>query len=341
MKKFTHALIACKAVQRLQSVELSDKNKPYANFLYDWFAAHKDKVIQGAWYPDKVICDMSTSHVYKYTPVADLAAYTDLLRAGQPFKTEKASKFPATSLFRGLPQTSLQCAIGQRSPLYYLPYTIDSGNNLPERCEALSHSVVDNLRIREAEPTGSSLLPTDDHIALVLFMLSHYVADAHMPMHCDSRQDDFIGFNIHAEAEDRWNREVVKYYKINIEKQNFAMDAVTGFPQLFDDGTYQDSILYAVDQKLAARPFRIGYGEANDNVREYILAVSQYSYLNSYAWLPPGLSADHLDRERLQCASGLTFKEMSTAALADAIDAVARVWLHDLRRYGIWKEQNR
>ncbi len=329
MKKFTHALIACKAVERLQTVELSDKNKPFADELLEWFKAHKDNVIQGTWYPDKVICDMSTSHIYKYTPVG---ATVEGLSAGVTHE----SLLP--SVFRNLPATSLQFAIGRKSPLCALPFTVDPGTNLPDRCEALSHSVIDNLRIREAEPEGSPLLPTDDHIALVLFMLSHYVADAHMPMHCDSRKDSFLGFNVHAEAEDRWNREVVRYYRVSIQNQCFTMDEQSGFPKLFPDEKYEESVLFAVDKKLASRPFQVGYGSGNDNVREYVLAISQYSYLNSYAWLPYGLTGAQFDRETLQAPGGLPFNEMSIAALADAIDAVARVWLHDLRRFVKWKE---
>jgi hypothetical protein len=35
----------------------------------------------------------------------------------------------------------------------------------------------------------------------------------------------------------------------------------------------------------------------------------------------------------------MTFREMSLASLSDAVDAVARVWLRDLRRYMKWTNE--
>jgi len=327
MKKFTHALIACKAVERLQKVELSDQNKPFADFLLEWFAGHKDGVIRGAWYPDSLIGDKSTSHVLKHQPAA-VGAIDDNVRA------TGRSPLPAPTL----PSTSLQYAIGRASPLFNQPYVVSKGNNLPERCEALSHAVIDNLRIRESEPKGSPLTPTDNHVALLLFMLSHYVADAHMPMHCDARDDEFPGFNLHSAAEERWEREVVRFYKIDRPNQRFIYNE-SGFPLLVEDDAYADSMLKAVEEELERRPFRIGYGDENDNVREYMLAVCLYSWLTCCAWLPYEAEIESIDRTLLQTPAGLPFREVSVAALADAIDAVARVWLHDLRRFCWWKEE--
>lgn len=343
MKKFTHALIACKAVERLQKVALSDQNKPFADFLLEWFAAHKDGVIRGAWYPDEVIGDKSTSHVLKHTPNGKGALGVS---AGNPVPpaSGESEAFSAEApgrrqgAFRSLPTPSLQYAIGRASPLYNQPYAVNPNNNLPERCEALSHAVIDNLRIREREPKGSPLTPTDNHVALILFMLSHYVADAHMPMHCDARDDEFLGFNLHSATEEAWEREVVRYYKIDRPNQRFIYNE-QGYPFLVMSEGYSDSILAAVTDELERREFRVGYGQDNENVREYILAVTQFSYLTSYAWLPAGLTLDAFDRPNLQTPHGLTFREMSIAALADTIDAVSRVWLHDLRRFCWWKEK--
>ena len=69
MKKYTHAWIAFKAIERLESAHIL-KNKKYADNLIKWFKDHKDGVIQGAWYPDMVIKDMGNSHVLKFTPTS-------------------------------------------------------------------------------------------------------------------------------------------------------------------------------------------------------------------------------------------------------------------------------
>ena len=40
----------------------------YARSLVRWFKNYRDFVVQGAWYPDEVLCDQGSSHGAKYTP---------------------------------------------------------------------------------------------------------------------------------------------------------------------------------------------------------------------------------------------------------------------------------
>ena len=321
MKKYTHAWIAFKAVERLQKVSLTDENKKFADFLIAWFENHKDGVIRGAWYPDEVIVDNSTSHIMKYVP----------------------GSADAADLFRALPATSLLYKNGKDSPLRKKDYTIDKKYNLPERCEALSHSVIDNLKIQQREDKGSPLTPTDNHIALILFMLSHYVADAHMPLHCDDRPGDVAGIDLHGAIENAWEVEVVQFYDIDRYNQRFHYNP-DGFPLLKQDPCYAGSILKSVEDELAKREFQIGYGQGNDSVLEYMHAVSQYSYLLSYSYLPQGFDPAELDTKKtlqMKNGAGLSFKAMSLIALADAVDSVARVWLRDLRRFKRWEKEEK
>lgn len=322
MKKFTHAWIAFKAIQRLRDAQLTDENRAFADILIRYFSDHKDGVIRGAWYPDTVIVDNGTSHVMKYVPVA----------------APPGSPVPAMD-FRVLPSKSLIYQNGRNSALHNKAFTIDSMYNLPERCEALSHAVIDNLRIMDREPKGSPLSPTANHAALVLFMLSHYIADAHMPLHCDDRPGTVHGFNLHDAVEDVWNQEVVQFYNIDRCNQRFVYDA-GGFPLLKDDPEYPASILKAVEDELAAREFQVAYGQGNGNVREYMHAVCQYSYLLAYDYLPSGYDPAPLSADCLEVPGGMRFRQMSIIALADAVDAVARIWLRDLRRFKRWENEN-
>ena len=89
---------------------------------------------------------------------------------------------------------------------------VDPKDNLPDRCESITESVVDHLKIQESEEKGSAVSPTDNQVALLLFMLSHYIADAHMPLHCDGRQFS-EGKDIHAQMEKEWEDEVKNYYE--------------------------------------------------------------------------------------------------------------------------------
>jgi len=154
MKKFTHAWLAFMAIKRLEGADLSRTDRKYANSLIEWFKRHRDGVIQGAWYPDSVIKDMANSHVLKLTPSAR-----------------------AENKFRRLPTTYLNYKYGKSSPVKKKSFTINDYDNLPDRCESIAQSVVDNLKMQESEDKGSPVAPTDNQIALLLFMLmgiSHF-----------------------------------------------------------------------------------------------------------------------------------------------------------------------
>jgi hypothetical protein len=177
MKKFTHAWLAFMAIKKLEETKLSGTDRRYADNLLEWFKDHKDDVTQGAWYPDSVIKDMANSHVLKLTPLDE-----------------------AGNKFRRLPSTYLNYEYGKKSSLRKISFMVEKSDNLPDRCESIAHSVIDNLKMLEREDKGSPVSPTANHIAILLFMLSHYVADAHMPFHCDSRRFS-EGMNFHAYIE--------------------------------------------------------------------------------------------------------------------------------------------
>lgn len=313
VKKYTHAWLAFKAIERLENADFSDTNKPYADGLIRWFKNHKDGVIQGAWYPDEVIKDMATSHVLKFTPAVQ-----------------------GEDSFRVLPSKSLLYHAGRNAALHNQPYLIDPDDNLPERCEALAHAVIDNLKTQESEDKGSPVAPTDNQVALVLFMLSHYVADAHMPLHCDSRRFS-IGAELHGIMEQRWEDEVEEHFAVDRPNERFFYDP-HGYPLSSNNPNYGTSLLAAAESELAGRDFVISWGTGNNNVREYMLAVCQYSYLVSYRFIPQNYDHTTVTAANWQGLSteGLDFAALSTAALADAIDSIAKVWFRVWRRYMRW-----
>ena len=124
MKKYTHAWIAFSAIRRLQSIPQSDPDSKPARAIVNWFRNHKDGVIRGAWYPDSIVKDNATSHVLKVTPVPS-----------------RQGSFPA------LPTKMRLSRLRSKSPCLQMGYRVEPLDNLPERCEALAHSVIDNLRV--------------------------------------------------------------------------------------------------------------------------------------------------------------------------------------------------
>ena len=312
MKKYTHAWLAFRAIERLNRLPAAAPDKPYAVHLVNWFMRHKDGVIQGAWYPDEVIRDNAQSHVLKFTPAA----------AG-----------PST--FRSLPPGLNLLALGQKSALYRQPYQIATGDNLPERCESLAHAVINSLQVQTTEGKGSPIAPTNNYVALFLFMLSHYVADAHMPLHCDSRKFS-EGGDLHARLEAGWEKEVTQAYAIDAANERFLYNQ-DGYPWAKAPAG-GDTLLKKVDEALAQRPFTPEWGPGNDNVRDYMTAICQHAYLTAYAFLPAGIDETNVDLSQWPASpgQGLPTEALGLAVLTDAVDSIARVWLRIWRRYLQW-----
>jgi hypothetical protein len=316
VKQFTHAWLAFMAIKRLEETKLSHINRKYADSLINWFKRHKDGVIQGAWFPDSVIKDMASSHVLKFTP-AD----------GTALK------------FRRLPATYLSYQYGKSSPVRKKAFTIDKNDNLPDRCESIAHSVIDHLKIQESEDKGSPVSPTDNQVALLLFMLSHYIADAHMPFHCDSRRFS-EGDDLHGHMEGEWDDIIKRHYQIDESNERFFYDP-DGYPlrDLSNDQEYQSSFLKTVDDVLRDRKFILSWGAGNGNVWDFMSAVCQHSYLLSYRFLPPQYDHTNVTLGNWQSLGSISFADLSVGIFSDAVDSVARVWFRVWRRYLKWKEE--
>jgi hypothetical protein len=312
MKQFSHAWLAFKAIERLEKADLGN-DRQNADELIRWFWDHRDGIIRGAWYPDMIFKDMATSHVYKFTP-----------QAGPPAE------------FGSLPATSQVKPYALQSPVVGLSYVLAAGNNLPERCEALAHSIVDNLKIQQKEDKGSPVSPTSNHIATRLFILSHYIADAHMPLHCDSRKFS-DGKNVHGKIESLWDDEVRDCYELDLMNERFYYNR-EGYP-LRVQAAYNKSFLKKVEEGFAERKFTISYGSGT-NVLTCMETICQYSYLLAYAFIPPAYDETNVNTKNFKKLPGqvLDFTRLSEVVFIDAIDAIARIWLHVWRRYLEWKE---
>ncbi len=312
MKQFSHAWLAFKAIERLEKANLG-KDRQNADELIRWFWDHRDGVIRGAWYPDMVIKDMATSHVLKLTPLTQ-----------------------GPGVFGKLPATSKIKYYAVRSPVYELAYKQDPDTNLPERCEALAQSVIDNLKMVDTENKGSPVSPTNNHTATRLFMLSHYIADAHMPFHCDSRKFS-KGVDLHALIEGLWDDEIRNFYEIDFLNERFYYNP-EGYPLRKQPG-FEASFLSQVEQGFAERKFTPSFGDGT-NVRACMLTVCQYSYLLAYAFIPPNFNETNITAQNWQSLQGQTpdFKQLSVIVFTDAIDAIARIWLNVWSRYLEWKK---
>ena len=318
MKQYTHAWLAFTAVKRLKHVapQLTAKNKTVTKNLVRFIMHHEDDIIQGAWYPDAVIKDMGNSHVLKITPSTQ-----------------------ATNQFKKLPTTHLVYNHTRNSQLKNQSFAIEKNDNLPDRCESIIHSIIDNAKMQKNEDKGSPVSPTNNHIALRFFMLSHYFADAHVPFHCDSRKFS-SGANIHAKMEKKWDVLIKFHYAIDSNNKRFLYDRY-GFPlrRMNRDAQYQSSYLKRIEDELNGRRFRVSYGTSKDNTWDFASAICQHSYLMSYEFIPGNYNHRNVTANNWDSIGSISFDDLSVAVLSDAIDSISRVWFRAWRRYMKWAKQ--
>ena len=295
------------ALKRLQYADIPKENKDDAKSLVKWFHDFRDFTIVGSWYPDEVFKDMTPSHIIKYVPAGE-----------------------GEVKFKSLPKTMEMFGEGKKSPLYGKPFTITMGN-CADRCESISHSIVDNFKILQSEDRGCPISTSSNHIAMRFFILSHYIADCHMPLHCDCRSFS-SGANIHGFIESEWDKEVKKSYRIDTANNRFFY-APDGYP-LPDK---MSPLIQAVEDEVVNREYLHSWGTGNSNTWDYMSAVSEYSYLMAYRLIPAEFKDTELTKEMYKASEAYAnLEEYSRVILCDAIDSIARIWLHVWSRYRQW-----
>jgi len=310
MKKYTHAWLAMMAMKRIEKASIPDKQKEDAKALVKWFKDYRDFVISGAWYPDSVFKDMSSSHILKYTPDPE-SSYTS---------------------FRAMPDTLGLYKAGQDSPLLNQPYSILSGN-LCDRCESFTESLIDSFKILDSENSGEPIVPSCNHIAMRFFILSHYIADCHMPLHCDARS--FAKKNeVHAFIEEQWDEQVRASYAVDEANNRFLYDP-EGYPLKLEGVT---PMMKSIEKELVSREFVWAWGPGCKNTWDYMSGISQYSYLLAYKMVPADREPDKITTAVYKKSEAYTehFEEYSSIVLMDAIESIAKVWLHAWCRYRDW-----
>lgn len=317
MKQYTHAWLAMLAIKRLEKIEIpetvnaSGKPTPLARdakLLVRLFKNYRDFVVTGAWYPDHVLSDNAGDYSHSLK-------HTTFLAGEKP----QFFKMPDTM--------EVYQYMKSHSPIYKnkVPYLVVKGN-LHDRCDAMAHTIVDNFKIQYHEEKGNPILPSSTHMALRFFMLSHYLADAHMPLHCDARS---LG-KIHASIEGEWENQIKKSYNIDMDNERFFYDP-NGYPLATADMT---PLIKAVEEKVITRPFNYSWGSA-DGTREYAQAIGQYSFMLAQEMFPESLGDCTLTQYK-KSEVFANFDKYSAMLMADAVDSIARAWLHVWVRYRNW-----
>lgn len=344
MKQIAHAWVALMALERLKSSRVKSYikknfkkfylgksfdfyfNKQAQRFV-EFFDKHKDAFVQGAWFPDSVISDnLAGAHTFKMK---------------KPSKGSEEKE--ARKIDNETPEhlSSRRMLVGEaktKERVY-----VKEGYILPDRCEALGHAIRDMMLIQKDQLKGSDIMFNDDQITLYFLMLSHYVADAHVPPHSDAR-DFYTPPTIHPDMEKYWDKEIKKFYLFDGKRKVFDYD-IGGAPELKEKkDKFEGSFLYDVLKLLSERKWNPAdkkiFGENNKKIYDYVKAVCFDSYAVSNWFVPEMPTADY---KKIKILKDEKYKDslrkMSVHVLADAIDSVALVWLLMWDKYNKLKEK--
>ncbi len=291
MNQRTHAWIAVRAIALLEDEGNSKR-------LVDLLKPHARTASVGAWIPDHIDAKRSGSSIDNH-----------VLKI-KPYTGKEVARFTQK-------KDELLKEIGQHRMVYQFlqkdhcldaawwgkPYKGDvdrPGQHVPNRIMALSTMMKDLLLM--GDPAVDALIPgkvgfIDDlevqartcgeAAALYLFMLSHFIADASMPCHCDDRKLSGYDGGLHKELEAHWSSEVgTKFERKNLLSTNASGDEILEQAREIDgkfdlrfDGTPIPDLLPDHDAWLEA----VQVCRASFAVASIIAPYQDYPYDNSKA----------------------------------------------------------
>lgn len=213
----------------------------------------------------------------------------------------------------------------------------NNGGHLPARVNALCQTARDMFRMGDAEVvelTGiaskgaesiaKTLRYSPRNVAMVLWMASHYIADAHMPFHCDNRAlASTSKQDTHCDVENLWGKQVSQMFhakEILRKKPNDIFDAQPPSGSMFAD----------IDFGKGIKPLK----NSGDPWKEAVY-ICRASFATSFAIVPPEVSAVDNQSKAVSLHDILSkkdicgedrFRELSRAIMSDAANAIAMFW---------------
>lgn len=320
MKQYTHAWLSLRAMKLLEDKRSGfppDVQKYVDRFL-GFINSYPSTFVRGAWFPDSVISDnLQGGHTWKYE-------FSDNGRVNNYCPPDYNTCLPF-----------IQADLNKPLNL------ITSISALPDRCEALSQSIRDMIKIYNSLKKGDVIAFNFSQIALFFLMFAHYTADAHLPLHCDAR--DFNDpSTVHPDMEDIWEKEIFKYFDASKRFKQFDLDQDNNL-QFTNAPNYNTSFLSKIDVLLnnlqfTPKPNTTNYdlylGNTNKNIWDFLVGVCHVSFLTSVQLLPIGGPYNYktlkIQQEPILYNN---FIDRSPYILADAITSIAIVWLSTWMRW--------
>jgi hypothetical protein len=326
MNQSTHAWLAVQAYRKVAAASKTPEGKKNRlDGLEKLLGSNLRDVVVAAWLPDSLIKDMSFGHVFKNS------VYTgDQKERFRIDKKDLKSHLPQDA---EIPKKAFDLVPDAWwNGIYRVKE--NSGGHLPARVNALCQTTRDMLRMGDKdvqELTGvqsegariiaDSLLYSPRDIAMMLWMMSHYIADGHMPFHCDNRAlASSSAQKTHLAVEDLWGEEVPDLFHADSVLRKSAEEILAAECA----GEFKD-----LDLGRTIKPLK----NEGDPWKEAVY-ICRASFAASYALVPPEIAPVDDKTKKVGLVDMLNngfcgkdrFWNISRAIMMDSSNSIAMFW---------------
>ncbi|MFA5014163.1 MAG: hypothetical protein WC549_01290 [Actinomycetota bacterium] len=334
MKQRAHAWAALRALKILDDSKKAPK-------LVELLSYYLSDVWEGAWLPDTLIVHMGYGHIFKMDDNSKFIG----------FKAKaKRAKVPYQKLKSMLKGKRLCLEYIKNSKVLNKHYWSYEGH-LPNKVIALSQTAGDMLKmadypiafyVKKEKPKGYTGFLTEKsikdlslspnfsarHIALTFFILSHYICDCHMPLHCDLRDFNLKGKErrlpkeLHSSIEDKWEG----YFP---SKEILILNGQTKLSVSKIVGMFPENSIIKVD---IDKKYFFGKNICSIAGDEWLemANIARVSFALAREWI----SRDYKDVEELIKDKGeKDFEEVTNCIFHDAVQSIAMIWCKAWNRY--------
>ncbi|UCG04086.1 MAG: hypothetical protein JSW11_08875 [Candidatus Heimdallarchaeota archaeon] len=372
MKQQAHAWVALRALKLLDDWKKAPK-------LVELIFSYISEVWDGAWLPDIRLYDMSYGHIYKMDSDPDyinngLNIEEWYQRDYNDLKTHLVGNRLCLEYVKGHSELDKP----------YRSHTTEGGH-LPDRVIALSHNIGDMLKMSDyplgiyaqkrkkrkkgnielIDASGNKKYLSDRkikdltsspnfsarHIALTFFIISHYICDAHMPLHCDlrdfkiPRKDRRLPKKMHTWIERLWESNfpskddliLTKYSKETLNKivkeklpENSIIEIDTPGSQ-YNLNKKVNTRLKGDEWSELVYTTRVSYAVA----RKWIPAASNWFDLHEQHFKKYGeLKSRILQNEGFGDGAFVEdFIHVTNSIFHDTVESIARIWYKAWKRF--------
>jgi hypothetical protein len=327
MDQSTHAWLAIEAYKKIARFSLTDEGKlKNVLGLKQLLGEYLKDVVVAAWLPDSLIKDMRYGHVFKNSIYSGDQKKRFILTKNELISNiQNNSAISAT--FNFIPESWWEEAYRVKT----------NGGHLPARISALSQMIRDmfkmgdesvfsitNITTKGAEIIEKEMLFSPKNIATMFWMMSHYVADAHMPFHCDNRSlASTSKQNTHGDIEKAWGQQLpVTFYSKNILHEDNDEIIHAEMPS--------NSQLIGIDFGNVINPLK----NNGDPWKEAVF-ICRASFAASFAIVPPNIAKVDDQNTNTSYHDIITnnfcgeqrFWAISKSIMIDSVNAIAMFWL--------------